>query len=134
MFGSALLDDPKAVFIIVHDIINNIPDSSISNDVWSNTYGAPILGMTWHFWDAISRVHIIPIASLNIGTAPKTGLQLCKLMEQTWENKVIVESDQIQVRCTMWQPTMQQLRHLVQTFLPILFDMFAVLYTQLCCV
>lgn len=66
-------------------------------DGWSAALGTPILGMTWQFIDEGWMLRSIPIATLNLQDAAKSGVQLCYIMEEVLTQNSIIGSDHVPV-------------------------------------
>lgn len=66
-------------------------------DEWSAALGAPILGVTSNYVDKDWSLKCIPIASLNIGDASKSSIQLRALLDEIVRENEIIGSDNIRI-------------------------------------
>lgn len=92
-----LVDTYKAVCLLLEIAADKATTGSLTVDDWRNEFGTPILGMTGHYCDDEWRIRSVPIASLNLGSARKTGAQLCPIIEEGLSQNPIVGSDKISV-------------------------------------
>lgn len=95
MTEKTLFDTYAAVCRILRRSVTDARTGCITVDGWSAALGAPILGMTWHYIDKQWNMRCVPIATLNMGLASKTGQQLRYIMQEILEQNPIVGADDV---------------------------------------
>ena len=87
----------NAVCRLLKSNTENAMVGSITCDGWSAALRAPILGITWHYVDSSWRLKSMPIATRNIGTASKSAVQTCAILEDVMQHNPVVGSADIRV-------------------------------------
>eukprot|EP00171_Calliarthron_tuberculosum_P001466 IDg1466t1 len=87
----------NAVCGLLRSSVSSALTGSIALDGWSAASGAPILGVTWHYIDGSWKLQTIPVTTLHLGTASKTGEQLRCIVEELLQQSSIIGSDKIRV-------------------------------------
>lgn len=90
-----LLQTYSAVCRILQRQVNTASTGCLTSYGWSSAFGAPIIGVTWHFVDSSWKLRIIPIATQNVADASKNGTQICAVMEQAMPHNIVVGSQTI---------------------------------------
>lgn len=83
-----LYETYSSVCRILRTSVSSAKTACITVDGWSAALGAPILGVIWHCIDDNWNMRCVPIATLNMGIAIKTGQQL-RFMEEILEQTLL---------------------------------------------